>query len=639
MGNIRGYGGPLSKGWMSAQFQLQQQILTRLRELGIIAILPAFAGHVPPSFPSKYPNSTVSILPTWAGFNSTFSGDTVLDATDPLFSKISVAFLKLQSDAYNGTDHVYNADTFNEMVPSSNDPTFLANQSRAVYSSYSQYDPHAIWMIQGWMFTFDSDFWKLPQIEGYLSGVPNENMIILDLDAWQNPMWDKTNSFFGKPFIWCIIDDGGQRPGMYGDLNKIVSDITNVINESKSIYGVGLASEGLFINYINFVLVAEMGWRNNESIKNITNWLNNYSSYRYALTYERESVYDNIINGWKLLHKYIYSEPYEQSSSMFSERPALRMDSCIQWMNVTGVTDAFRLFHKSSFILKDIPSFRFDYIDLTRQVLSNLFEDVFTSFMKAYNTKSLSGVESIGIELINLISDIDRVLATHYLWTVGNWIEGAKYWATLSNDEDNSYLYESNARHLITIWGPNGELNGYATRHLSGLTEDYHNGRWKLFVSRIQESLKNDIPFDEQQYDSDCFYGIEKVWAESKSIYPSNEIGSTVEVIDKIFKKYVGNGTINDLSDLYDVYYDSTGTQVLYSNLTLQTYDIGHLNYLCQINDDCNGFTVNGLLQAKNSLPVSQKGSILLLKKQSKQDLSSNQMLHNRLNARVLIPQ
>jgi alpha-N-acetylglucosaminidase len=32
-----------------------------------------------------------------------------------------------------GTDHIYNADTFNEMSPPSADPAYLAAASRAVY--------------------------------------------------------------------------------------------------------------------------------------------------------------------------------------------------------------------------------------------------------------------------------------------------------------------------------------------------------------------------------------------------------------------------------------------------------------------------------------------------------------------------
>lgn len=47
MGNIRGWGGPLSKDWHNRSINLQKQILERMRNFGIITVLPAFAGHVP----------------------------------------------------------------------------------------------------------------------------------------------------------------------------------------------------------------------------------------------------------------------------------------------------------------------------------------------------------------------------------------------------------------------------------------------------------------------------------------------------------------------------------------------------------------------------------------------------------------
>ena len=47
MGNIRGWGGPLPDSWYTGQLALQHKILARMRALGMIPVLPAFAGHVP----------------------------------------------------------------------------------------------------------------------------------------------------------------------------------------------------------------------------------------------------------------------------------------------------------------------------------------------------------------------------------------------------------------------------------------------------------------------------------------------------------------------------------------------------------------------------------------------------------------
>lgn len=68
MGNIRGWGGPLPQSWHRRSLVLQKQILARMRELGIIPVLPAFAGHVPRAF-KRYtyvpPLNLVEVLKLW----------------------------------------------------------------------------------------------------------------------------------------------------------------------------------------------------------------------------------------------------------------------------------------------------------------------------------------------------------------------------------------------------------------------------------------------------------------------------------------------------------------------------------------------------------------------------------------------
>lgn len=53
MGNVRGWGGPLSDSWHSRSVVLQKKILERMREFGITPVLPAFNGYVPKAF-SRY---------------------------------------------------------------------------------------------------------------------------------------------------------------------------------------------------------------------------------------------------------------------------------------------------------------------------------------------------------------------------------------------------------------------------------------------------------------------------------------------------------------------------------------------------------------------------------------------------------
>jgi hypothetical protein len=47
LGNTQGWGGPLPQTWINRKLALQHKILDRMRDFGMIPVLPAFAGHVP----------------------------------------------------------------------------------------------------------------------------------------------------------------------------------------------------------------------------------------------------------------------------------------------------------------------------------------------------------------------------------------------------------------------------------------------------------------------------------------------------------------------------------------------------------------------------------------------------------------
>ena len=56
----------------------------------------------------------------------------------------------------------------------------------------------------------------------------------------------------------------------------------------------------------------------------------------------------------------------------------------------------------------------------------------------------------------------------------------AKSW---SSDPANIANLELNARNILTLWGPTGQINDYAKKEWGGLVRDYYKPRWALFVS------------------------------------------------------------------------------------------------------------------------------------------------------------
>ncbi|ELR20307.1 AlphaN-acetylglucosaminidase, putative, partial [Acanthamoeba castellanii str. Neff] len=129
MGNIQGWGGPLDLAWRLAQAELQKKIVERQRMFGMLPVLPAFAGFVPEAsvkftlgrgggcgeqgIKRIYPTANLTKSADWAGFPHQYTNVYFLSPLDSLYKTIGSKVIRLVEEEF-GTDHIYNADTFNE---------------------------------------------------------------------------------------------------------------------------------------------------------------------------------------------------------------------------------------------------------------------------------------------------------------------------------------------------------------------------------------------------------------------------------------------------------------------------------------------------------------------------------------------
>lgn len=107
-------------------------------------------------------------------------------------------------------------------------------------------------LMQGWLFYHDSVFWTEPRIRTFLTSIPlvliiyinlkiplklnflkfsefieysfffiQGRMIVLDLQSEQFPQYKRLNSYYGQPFIWCMLHNFGGTLGMFGSAEII----------------------------------------------------------------------------------------------------------------------------------------------------------------------------------------------------------------------------------------------------------------------------------------------------------------------------------------------------------------------------------------------------------------------------------
>jgi alpha-N-acetylglucosaminidase len=149
-GNIQGSWGneSLPQSWINREFLLSQQIITRMVDLGMTPVLPAFTGFVPENITRVVPNATVVRGSEWNGFGDIYSNVTFLEPFDPLFDELQAKVINIQKEVYGAVSNVYTLDQYNENTPYSGDTDYLRNISRDTMGSLTKANPDAVWLMQ-----------------------------------------------------------------------------------------------------------------------------------------------------------------------------------------------------------------------------------------------------------------------------------------------------------------------------------------------------------------------------------------------------------------------------------------------------------------------------------------------------------
>ncbi len=535
MGNLDGWGGPLPLSWMKSHFELQKKIIQRERALGMKPVLPAFTGHVPAALRRKFPQAKMKTT----NWNNGFADTYILDSEDPLFAEIGKRFLKKQTALF-GTDHLYSADTFNENEPPSDNPEYLSKLSARVYEGMRNADTAALWVMQGWLFYSDRKFWKAPQTEALLKAVPGDRIIILDLATEIEPVWKRTDAFYGKPWIWNMLNNFGGNTNLFGRMETVAAEPAKALQDSKSgnLKGIGLTMEAIEQNPVMYELMTANTWSNQPI--DLNTWLPAYVRNRYG-------TQNNIaLQAWEILRHTVYTVPADKyirdgAESIIQGRPTF--DSLTRWTKTkinyraADLWSAWDAFVKASPALKQRDGFQFDLVDVTRQVMANYALPLQQKVASAYNHRDLQAFDSSSAAFLELITDMDALLATRKDFLLGPWIANARNCGTT---EKEKALYEMNARDLITLWGDKDcPLNEYACRQWSGLMNDFYKPRWQQFFQTVRTAMQQGKEFDKTAFATEIKEW-EWNWVNERKDYSLKPSGNPVEMASSLYKKYRG---------------------------------------------------------------------------------------------------
>jgi alpha-N-acetylglucosaminidase len=296
-----------------------------MRALGMKPILPAFSGYVPEAFARRHPEARIYRMRAWEGFPGTYW----LDPSDPLFARLARRFIEIYTKTY-GPGEYYLADAFNEMVPpiaedgsdaakaSYGDSTAnsaansaatraaalppqvrdarLAAYGERLYASITAAAPRATWVMQGWLFGADKAFWTPEAIRAFLSRVPDERMLILDIGNDRYPgIWARTDAFDGKNWVYGYVHNYGGSNPVYGDLEFYRRDLGALAGNPQAghLRGFGLFPEGLHSNSIVYAYAYDLAWGQSAQAP-LAEWLRPYCARAMARPARRWSRHGRI---------------------------------------------------------------------------------------------------------------------------------------------------------------------------------------------------------------------------------------------------------------------------------------------------------------------------------------------------------
>lgn len=531
MMNIDKWGGPLPQSYIDHQFDLQKMILKRERELGMKPVLPGFNGHVPKVLKDKYPDAKIKMMKDWVGFLEEYR-TYILDPMDSLFYPIQKAFLEEQTKQF-GTDHLYGVDPLVEIKPLSWELDYLDKLSKTIYGSMADVDSLAEWVQMSWSFYYDKE-WTKDRIKSFLTAIPQGKMTMLDYFCEAEEVWKRTESFFGQNYLWCYLGNFGENNTMAGNMVDINIKMDTVfVKGGDNLKGVGCVMEGLDVNPLMYEFVFGKVWDHKST--DVQAWIANWADRRAG--YKDE----NVRQAWQVLYENIYSKLPRLFGSTLNFKPTLAgrgyWDTYMKGYAFTFPPkeefQAWELLLKAEDKSRD--ALQYDIVNVGRQALSDYFIIIHREFTDCYYKKDLPGMKKNGERMIELLSDLDKLVATRKSLLLGHWIEDARLFGKDSVEAD---YYEQNARNILTTWGSKGSsLTDYSNRHWAGLINTYYTLRWEMFIDKVISSVEQGKEYDDSLL-KDKFSEFEWNWALNKDKFQSEPSENSIEIAEQLIMKY-----------------------------------------------------------------------------------------------------
>ena len=188
------------------------------------------------------------------------------------------------------------------------------------------------------------------------------------------------------------------------------------------------------------------------------------------------------------------------------------------------------------------PGLRHDLVDVTREALVQYSDVLRNQLSLAVWKRDVSAARAIGAEIMELLADLDRILASDEGFLLGSWLEDAKRAA--GGDPEAQALYEWNARSQVTLYlrdvgtpDYSGTMD-YAAKHWSGLVGTYYTERWRLYLGMVDKAMAAGTDINCTQFVARVI-GLTYSWMNSTELHANTTTGDALLLSTAAYRKYM----------------------------------------------------------------------------------------------------
>ncbi len=518
MGNMCCFIEPISIELLHKRAESAKRLISMLRQLGITPVLPGYYGIVPADFAKIHPGAHVITQGDWNGF--TRPG--WIDPRDPNFAVLAQSYYRHQRELFGNTS-IYDMEIFQEGGAAGDVP--VGDAAKHIQAALEKAHPAALWLMMGWQNN------PMPAV---MEAVDTSRVLVADIEQGRIPREDRDNEFKGARWLYGGLWEFGGRTTMGAPLYDYAVRMPRMAERPASaLVGTALFTEGLDTNPFAFDLYTEMAWHSDPV--DLSAWTDEYAVRRYG------GQDAHAKRAWQIILKTAYGyradgnkdhgERDAAHDSLFCAQPSLTSLHAATWSpdvmryRAEDLQPALTELLQVAPRLRATETYRYDLVDLARQVMANESRTMLPQIHAAYESHDRARFAELTDRWLHRMSLLNTLLQTNGYFLLGRWLQFVPPWAS-SPAELARLNYD--ARSILTTWGDRKAsefgLHEYANRDWAGLTEDYYLPRWKMYFDSLAVSLASKEPPKPIDW-----YAFGDEWNRKSSTYNANPSGDSFD--------------------------------------------------------------------------------------------------------------